>query len=60
MNMYNLNRIMAMCSVHGIKDVFLEVVDAGGFISAFVFAKKPLHPATRPGGEHLWAAKLDS
>jgi ubiquinone/menaquinone biosynthesis C-methylase UbiE len=58
MNGYDVNRVLTLISGHGIKDVFLEVVDAGGFISAFVFAKKPKHPFGRIQGKHLWAADL--
>lgn len=56
MNGYDVNRILALISARGIKDVFLEVVDAGGFISAFVFVKKPNHPLGKIKGTHLWAA----
>jgi 2-polyprenyl-3-methyl-5-hydroxy-6-metoxy-1,4-benzoquinol methylase len=58
MNSYDLNRILISLSQHGIKDVFLEVVDAGGFVSAFIFAKKPTHRMGNVPGEHLWAAKF--
>jgi hypothetical protein len=59
MNSYDVNRILISLSEHGIKDVFLEVVDAGGFVSVFVFAKKPTHPAGSVQGDHLWAAELN-
>lgn len=59
MNMYDMNRILHLLSDHGIKDVFLEVVDAGGFVSAFVMARKPAHPIEKVRGKHLWAAELD-
>jgi cyclopropane fatty-acyl-phospholipid synthase-like methyltransferase len=58
MNNYDVNRVLVLLSQHGIKDMFLEVVDAGGFVSAFVFARKPLHPMGKFEGEHLWAAEL--
>jgi 2-polyprenyl-3-methyl-5-hydroxy-6-metoxy-1,4-benzoquinol methylase len=58
MNSYDVNRILISLSKHGIRDVFLEVVDAGGFVSAFVFAKKPKHPMGSVQGKHLWAAEL--
>lgn len=58
MNGYDVNRVLTLISGCGIKDVFLEVVDAGGFISAFVFAKKPKYPLGRVQGKHLWAADL--
>lgn len=58
MNMYDVNRILILLSENGIKDVFLEVVDAGGFVSAFVFAKKPTHPMGIVRGKHLWAAEF--
>ncbi len=58
MNMYDTNRVLASLSEHGIKNVFLEVVDAGGFISAFVFARKPAGPIEGVRSEHLWATEL--
>jgi SAM-dependent methyltransferase len=58
MNMYDVNRVLARLSERGIKDVFLEVVDAGGFISAFIFARRPAHPVKGVRGEHLWAAEF--
>lgn len=58
MNMYDMNHILRLLSEHGIKDVFLEVVDAGGFVSALVIAKKPAHPIEKIRGKHLWAADL--
>jgi len=60
MNMYDINRILRMLSDRGIKDVFVEVVDAGGYVSAFVIAHKPEHPMEKIEGKHLWAAELDS
>jgi SAM-dependent methyltransferase len=60
MNSYDMNRILISLSEHGIKDVFLEVVDAGGFISAFIFARKPSKPIGSIQGEHLWAVELGS
>ena len=59
MNMYDVNQILTLLSENGVKDVFLEVVDAGGFVSAFVFAKKPKHPVVAIRGKHLWAAELE-
>jgi hypothetical protein len=58
MNSYDMNRVLIFLSKHGIKDVFLEVVDAGGFVSAFIFAQKPVHPMGSVQGKHLWAAEL--
>ena len=58
MNCYDVNGVLTLISASGIKDVFLEVVDAGGFISAFVFAKKPKRPFGKIQGKHLWAADL--
>jgi 2-polyprenyl-3-methyl-5-hydroxy-6-metoxy-1,4-benzoquinol methylase len=55
MNCYDVNSVLTSISGGGIKDVFVEVVDAGGFISAFVFAKKPKHPFAKIQGKHLWA-----
>ena len=55
MNCYDVNSVLTSISGGGIKDVFVEVVDAGGFISAFVFAKKPKHPFGKIQGKHLWA-----
>jgi 2-polyprenyl-3-methyl-5-hydroxy-6-metoxy-1,4-benzoquinol methylase len=60
MNCYDVNRVLTLISGCGIKDVFLEVVDAGGFISAFVLAKKPKRPFGKILGKHLWAADLSS
>jgi len=59
MNCYDVNSVLASISGCGIKDVFLEVVDAGGFISAFVLAKKPKDPLGKIQGKHLWAADLN-
>jgi hypothetical protein len=59
MNVYDANRILVLLAQHGIKDVFSEVVDCGGFVSAFIFAKKPLHPIGRIQRGHLWEAELD-
>jgi SAM-dependent methyltransferase len=58
MNSYDVNHLLISLSEHGIKDVFLEVVDAGGFVSAFIFARKPAHPIASVQGKHLWAAEL--
>jgi len=58
MNCYDVNGVLTLISGHGIKDVFLEVIDAGGFISAFVIAKKPEHPLGKIQGKHLWAAEF--
>jgi SAM-dependent methyltransferase len=60
MNCYDVNRVLTLIASYGIKDLFLEVVDAGGFLSAFVFAKKPKHPLPKIEGKHLWAADLSS
>jgi SAM-dependent methyltransferase len=60
MNNYDVGRILFLLSEHGIKDISLEVVDAGGFVSAFVFAKKPTHPIGGLKGKHLWEVELDS
>ncbi len=59
MNMYDVNRIFNLLSECGIKDVFSEVVEAGGFVSAFVFAKKPAQPIGAVRGRHLWDADLE-
>lgn len=58
MNCYDINDVLTLISSYGIKDVFLEVVDAGGFVSAFVVAKKPKHRLGKIEGKHLWAADL--
>ena len=58
MNCYDVNRVLSLISEQGIKDVFMEVVDAGGFISGFVFVKKTTHQAGKVEGKHLWAADL--
>jgi SAM-dependent methyltransferase len=60
MNIYDLNRISVLLSDHGIKDVAVEVVDAGGFVSAFVLTKKPARPTGKVQEEHLWAAKFEA
>jgi SAM-dependent methyltransferase len=60
MNIYDLNRISILLSNHGIKDVAVEVVDAGGFVSAFVITKKPARRAGKVQEEHLWAANLET
>jgi len=60
MNLYDMNRILRLLTDHGIKDVFLEVVDAGGFVSAFVMSRKPQRASDKVQGEHLWAAELGS
>lgn len=60
MNIYDLNRVSVLLSNHGVKDVAMEVVDAGGFVSAFVIAKKTAGQAGKVQGEHLWAAKLEA
>jgi len=44
-------RVYLSMEPSGIKDIFLEVVDAGGFLSAFVFAKKPKHPLGKIEGK---------
>jgi SAM-dependent methyltransferase len=59
MNVYDANRILVLLAEHGIKDVFSEVVDCGGLVSAFIFAKKPVHPIGRIQRVHLWEAELD-
>jgi len=56
--MYDMNRILRLLAERGIKDTFLEVVDAGGFVSAFVMAKKPEQAMKKVQVEHLWAAEL--
>lgn len=58
MNCYDVNNVLTLIIGNGMKDVFLEVVDAGGFVSAFVFARKPKHPLGKVKGKHLWAADL--
>jgi SAM-dependent methyltransferase len=60
MNCYDVHSVVTLIAGCGIKDIFLEVVDAGGFLSAFVFAKKPKHPLGKIEGKHLWAADLSS
>jgi 2-polyprenyl-3-methyl-5-hydroxy-6-metoxy-1,4-benzoquinol methylase len=60
MNTYDLNRVSVLLSDHGIKDVAMEVVDAGGFVSAFVIAKKTAGQAGKVQGQHLWAAKFEA
>jgi len=60
MNMYDMNRVLVLLSQNGIKDVFCEVVDAGGFVSAFIFARKPAHAGANVQGKHLWAIGLDN
>lgn len=60
MNSYDVNRILISLSEHGIKSMFLEVVDAGGFVSVFIFAKKtPAHLAEDVRGKRLRAAELE-
>lgn len=60
MNCYDVDRILSSISEHGIRDVFMEIVDAGGFMSAFVFARKPTRAMGKVEGKHLWAADLRS
>lgn len=60
MNLYDMNRILRLLAECGIKDAFLEVVDAGGYVSAFVIAKKLDHGMRKSQVEHLWAAELGS
>jgi ubiquinone/menaquinone biosynthesis C-methylase UbiE len=36
MNIYDMNRLMELFAEKGIKDIFLEVVDAGGFVLLFL------------------------
>jgi 2-polyprenyl-3-methyl-5-hydroxy-6-metoxy-1,4-benzoquinol methylase len=59
MNMYDMNRILVLLSQNGIKDVFCEVVDAGGFVSAFIFARRSAYVEANVQGKHLWAIGLD-
>jgi len=59
MNCYDVNRILTLFSRSGIKDIFLEVVDAGGFVSAFFFVRKPTRPLGSVAEGHLWAAELE-
>jgi SAM-dependent methyltransferase len=59
MNMYDMDRVLVLLSQNGIKDVFCEVVDAGGFVSAFIFARKPAYAGANVQGKHLWAIGLD-
>jgi SAM-dependent methyltransferase len=40
-NNYDVNHILILLSEHGIKNVFLDVIDAGGFLSVYALAKKP-------------------
>lgn len=60
MNMYDLNRVSALLSKAGFRDIFIKVVDAGGFVSVFVTAQKTAKPIGKYEGEHSWAAKLDT
>ena len=58
MNMYDVSRVLILLSQNGFKDVFSEVVDAGGFISIFIFARKRAQPIGVRPEEHLWAVEL--
>lgn len=40
MNSYDVNRILMLLSEHGIKNVHLNIVDAGGFLWVYAIAKK--------------------
>jgi hypothetical protein len=60
MNLYDMNRILRLLAERGMNDAFLEIVDAGGYVSAFVIAKKPEYPMRKVQAEHLWAAELGS
>jgi len=44
MNSYDIKRILKLLSMHGITDVFIEIIDYDGYMQAYVFAQKPLHP----------------
>ncbi len=59
MNMYDMNRVLSLLSEQGVKDVFLEVVEAGGYVSAYLFARKPTRPIEKVESKHLWAVELN-
>lgn len=40
MNSYDVNNILIILFEHGIQDVFIEIIDSGGYLQAFIFAKK--------------------
>lgn len=41
MNSYDVNQILRSFLAHEMRDVFIELVDTGGYIQAYFFAKKP-------------------
>jgi len=49
MNAYDMNDVLGILSDKGVRDVFLELHEESGFVSAFVLAKKAVHPEVRRG-----------
>lgn len=41
MNSYDVNQILRSFLTHDMQDVFIELIDTGGYMQAFFFAKKP-------------------
>ena len=41
MNSYDVNQILRILLIHEMQDVFIELIDTGGYMQAFCFAKKP-------------------
>jgi ubiquinone/menaquinone biosynthesis C-methylase UbiE len=61
MNMYDMNTLLRVMCDSGLSNVFVEIENVGGFVSAFVFGKKlaekRIHKADT---HHLWAVDLQS
>jgi len=49
MNAYDMNHVLSILSDKGVSDVFLQLHEESGFVSAFVLAKKAVHPEVRRG-----------
>jgi SAM-dependent methyltransferase len=61
MNMYDMNKLLRVMCDGGLSDVFIEIADVGGFVSAFAFGKKSSEKRTpKADARHLWAADLQS
>ena len=49
MNTYDMNRVLSILSEQGARDMFVHVFEEGRFVSAFVVARKAVHPEVRRG-----------
>jgi 2-polyprenyl-3-methyl-5-hydroxy-6-metoxy-1,4-benzoquinol methylase len=61
MNMYDMNKLLRILCDSGLSEVFVEVADVGGYVSAFVFGKKlSENRSHKADTRHLWAADVPS